>query len=119
VSTGRRTPSEAAAASWARCATGSYGTVHYLANGHKGFPKERLELLTDGQILQLDNFRRLRAWEWKGAGDWSLRQDRGQKTCIAAFREAARHGCPSPIPFNEIMEVPRVSVALADAARGW
>src|SRR5256884_7317683 len=39
-------------------ADGSVGTVHYLANGDRGFPKERLEVFCAGKVLQLDNFRR-------------------------------------------------------------
>ena len=39
---------------------GSIGTVHYLANGTKSFPKERLEVFCGGRILHLDNFRSLR-----------------------------------------------------------
>ncbi len=45
---------------------GSFGTVHYLANGHKSFPKERLEIFGGGRILQLDNFRVLRGYGWPG-----------------------------------------------------
>ena len=42
-------------------ADGSFGAVHYLANGHKSFPKERLEVFCAGRVVQLDNFRRMRA----------------------------------------------------------
>lgn len=45
---------------------GSFGTVHYLANGHKSFPKERLEIFAGGGILQLDNFRILKGFGWPG-----------------------------------------------------
>lgn len=41
-------------------ADGSFGTVHYLANGAASFPKERVEVFCAGKCLQLDNFRRLR-----------------------------------------------------------
>ena len=34
-----------------RNADGSVGTVHYLANGHKGFPKERLGVFCAGLVL--------------------------------------------------------------------
>lgn len=102
-----------------RFADGSHGTVHYLANGHKALPKERLEVFTGGRVLQLDNYRRLRGYGWPSKGArWSLRQDKGNSACAAAFVEAVREGRPSPIPFDEIMEVSRVSVALADTARG-
>jgi predicted dehydrogenase/threonine dehydrogenase-like Zn-dependent dehydrogenase len=101
-----------------RFADGSHGTVHYLANGSKAFPKERLEVFAGGRVLQLDNYRRLRLYGWKGArGDRAFRQDKGNGACAAAFLHAVRTGRPSPIPFDEIMEVSRVSVALAEAAR--
>ncbi len=99
-------------------ADGSLGTVHYLANGHKSFAKERLEVFCAGRILQLDNFRKLRGYGWPGFSRMNLwRQDKGQKACAAAFIDAIRTGAPSPIPFDEIVEVARVSVEVAGAAR--
>jgi hypothetical protein len=100
-----------------RFADGSHGTVHYLANGHKGFPKERLEVFAGGRVLQLDNYRRLRAWGWKGGWGAIVPAGQGEAACAAAFLSAVREGRPSPIPFEEIMEVSRVSVELAEAAR--
>jgi len=41
------------------------------------------------------------------------RQDKGQKNCTAAFIEAVRQGTPAPIPFDELLEVSRVTVELA------
>ncbi len=99
-------------------ADGSLGTVHYLANGHRSFPKERLEVFCAGRILQLDNFRKLHGYGWPGFSSMNLwRQDKGQKACAAAFIDAVRTGAPSPIPFDEIAEVARVSIEVAEAAR--
>ena len=57
---------------------GSIGTIHYFANGNKGFPKERLEVFCGGKILQMDNFKMLRGWGWKGFKKMKLwRQDKG------------------------------------------
>lgn len=95
---------------------GSMGTVHYLANGHKSFPKERLEVFCAGRILQLDNFRTLRGFGWPGFTKMNLwRQDKGQTACVAAFVEAIRRGGASPIPFEELCEVTRVSFDIMDA----
>jgi predicted dehydrogenase/threonine dehydrogenase-like Zn-dependent dehydrogenase len=89
---------------------GSQGTIHYLANGHRSFPKERLEVFCSGKVLQLDNFRRLKGWGWKGFSGMRLwRQDKGQEACVAAFVDAIREGQASPIPLEEIIEVSRVS----------
>ncbi len=58
---------------------GSMGTVHYFANGPKSFPKERLEVFCNGAVLQLDNFRGLRGYDWPGFSKMNLwKQDKGQ-----------------------------------------
>jgi predicted dehydrogenase len=99
-------------------ADGSLGTVHYLANGHKSFPKERLEVFCAGRILQLDNFRRLRAYGWPGFSGMSLwRQDKGQRACARAFMDAVRQGGPAPIPFDEIVEVAQLTLEIDAALR--
>ena len=70
---------------------GSTGVIHYLANGHKSFPKERLEVFAGGSILQLDNFRSLRGWGWSGFSKvTSFRQDKGQFACAKAFVHAVK-----------------------------
>lgn len=95
---------------------GSTGVIHYLANGHKGFPKERLEVFVAGRVLQLDNFRRLRGWGWKGFSGTKLwRQDKGTQACVNAFVSAIREGRASPIPIDELIEVSRVSIEVASS----
>lgn len=96
-------------------ADGSIGTVHYLANGVKAFPKERLEVFAAGRVLQLDNFRRLTGFGWQGFSKMNLwRQDKGQNACAAAFVQAVREGRPPPVPLAELLEVARVSIELAE-----
>lgn len=93
---------------------GSFGTIHYLANGDKGFPKERLEVFCAGRVLQLDNFRKLRGWGWKGFSRMNLwRQDKGQAECVKAFVRAVEKGDGSPIPLEEVLEVSRVAIEVA------
>lgn len=92
---------------------GSIGSVHYLSNGHKGYPKERLEVFAGGKILHLDNFRRLSGYGWKGFASMNLRQqDKGHAAELRAFVEAVKAGGPSPIPFEEMAEVTRVTFAV-------
>ena len=102
-----------------RFADGSMGTVHYLANGHKSFPKERLEVFCSGRILQLDNFRKLKGFGWPGFAKMNLwRQDKGQKDCAAAFVRAVESGGEAPIAFDELVEVSRVTIQIAEALSG-
>lgn len=93
---------------------GSIGTVHYFANGGQSFSKERLEVFASGSILQLDNFRMLRGYNWPGFKKMKLsRQDKGQKNCAAAFVQAIQCGGQAPISAEEIFEVSRAAIVLA------
>jgi predicted dehydrogenase len=99
-------------------ADGSVGTVHYFANGSKAFPKERLEVFAAGRVLQLDNYRKLTGFGWPGFTKMNLwQQDKGQKACAAAFVQAVAKGASAPIPFDQVVEVSRVSIEIAEAAR--
>jgi predicted dehydrogenase/threonine dehydrogenase-like Zn-dependent dehydrogenase len=99
-----------------RFTDGSKGTIVYVANGSKSFPKERLEVFVAGRVLQLDNFRRLKGYGWPGFRTMNLwRQDKGQVACAKAFLDAIRSGDPSPIPLDELLEVGNVTLRLAEA----
>ena len=101
-----------------RFADGSMGTLHYLANGSKAFPKERLEVFAAGRVLQLDNFRRLVGYGWPGFAKMNLwRQDKGQAACAQAFIDAVRQGRASPIPLEQLIEVGRLTLEIEDALR--
>jgi predicted dehydrogenase/threonine dehydrogenase-like Zn-dependent dehydrogenase len=93
---------------------GSIGTVHYFANGSKSFPKERLEVFAAGRVLQLDNFRKLTGYGWPGFKKMNLwRQDKGQRACAQAFVEAISSGDTAPIPVEELFEISRVMIDIA------
>jgi predicted dehydrogenase len=95
---------------------GSLAAIHYLANGHPSVPKERIEVFCSGRVLQLNNFRALHAFGWPGQKTrqgWS--QDKGNQACIAAFMDAVRSGGPSPIAFDELMEVSHAAIDAAEA----
>ena len=96
---------------------GSFGTIMYLANGAASFPKERVEVFAAGRVLQLDNFRKLKGYGWPGFNKMNLwRQDKGQNVCAAAFLSAITTG-QSAIPVDEIFEVARVTIEVADLLR--
>jgi predicted dehydrogenase/threonine dehydrogenase-like Zn-dependent dehydrogenase len=97
---------------------GSIGTIHYFANGHKAFPKERLEVFAGGRILQLDNFRKLAGFGWPAFSRMNLwRQDKGQAACAAAFVQTIERGGDAPIPLDELLEVSRISIEAAALLR--
>ncbi len=97
---------------------GSFGTINYLANGSSKFPKERIEVFVDGRVLQLDNFIKLKTYGWPGFNKMNLwSQDKGQKACAKVFIDAIKNGKSTPIPVDEIFEVARVTIDVAQILR--
>lgn len=97
---------------------GSFGTIHYLANGGASFAKERIEVFAGGRTLQLDNFLKLKAYNWPRFKKQNLwRQDKGQTPCAAAFVKAVEAGGTAPIPAAELFEVAKVTIDAADLLR--
>jgi predicted dehydrogenase/threonine dehydrogenase-like Zn-dependent dehydrogenase len=98
---------------------GSLGTVSYLANGDKAFPKERVEVFTGGRVAVLDDFRTL---EMVRDGRREvirsrLRQDKGHRAEWQAFSTAIRSGGLPPIPYTQIFGVTRATFAAVEALR--
>jgi len=97
---------------------GSIGTVHYLANGHKSFPKERVEIFVAGKVIQLNNFIKLKAYGWprfKKLNLWT--QDKGHRACLKNFVHAVETGNPSPVPIEEAFEVTTASFEVVKIAK--
>jgi len=96
---------------------GSFGTILYFANGAASFPKERVEVFAAGRVLQLDNFRKLKGFGCPGFKNMNLwKQDKGQNACAAAFLSAIQNGRPA-IPPDEVFEVARVTIEVAELLR--
>lgn len=97
---------------------GSFGTIHYLANGANSYPKETVEVFAAGRVLKLDNFRKLNAYGWPDFKKMNLwQQDKGQNECVSRFLDAVEKGHPAPIPSDEIFEVASISIQAAHLLR--
>lgn len=96
-------------------ANGSLANINYFSNGSKELSKERIEVFCEGKVLLLDNFIKLKGYGWSTFKSKRLwRQDKGQERCCAEFLAAIKEGKPGPIPVNEIFEVSRVSIKIAE-----
>ncbi|MCO4745128.1 MAG: bi-domain-containing oxidoreductase [Proteobacteria bacterium] len=92
---------------------GSIATIQYFSNGHASFPKERLEVFSDGRVFVVDNFRRLQVFDGSMLQRPHLpKQDKGHEGLVRAFVEGVRTGQP-PIPMDELFEVAEVTLDLA------
>ncbi|MBI5863866.1 MAG: Gfo/Idh/MocA family oxidoreductase, partial [Planctomycetes bacterium] len=98
-------------------ADGSISTVHYWANGPKSFPKERIEVFSEGRVLQIDNWRRLNSWDWRGAPTMKLmKQDKGHNAEVAAFVRTV--GCATAVPAVSSTGATAVSAVSSAATAG-
>jgi predicted dehydrogenase/threonine dehydrogenase-like Zn-dependent dehydrogenase len=97
---------------------GSVGTVNYFANGSKAYPKEQVEVFSEGRVLRLDNFRQLRGFGFRGFRRLkSLRQDKGHAAEFAAFVQRVTTGGEALIPLDELVNVTLATFAAMTAAR--
>jgi predicted dehydrogenase/NADPH:quinone reductase-like Zn-dependent oxidoreductase len=97
---------------------GSVGAVNYFANGSKSYPKELLEVFSDGRVLRLNNFRRLEGYGFKGFRKFkTFRMDKGHNAEFAAFARTLVTGGPSLIPLDLLVNVTLASFAAMDSAR--
>jgi len=97
---------------------GSVGTILYSAMGDPGAGKERYEVFCEGKVAVIDNWRTL---EVTGRGKTkttrALRADKGHGEEVRAFVGACRTGAASPIPWEQIEAVTRVTFAVDQAWR--
>lgn len=64
---------------------GSIGTLSYLSNGNKSYPKEQMSLFCEGKVFNLDNYKKVNAFGSSGMKKWS--QDKGHKDEMIGFVE--------------------------------
>ncbi len=98
-------------------ADGSLATINYWANGPKSYPKERVEIFSEGRVLVLDNWRKLAAYDWRGVPSMRMTQDKGHKAEIAAFLDAVARGGAPLVPFADLERVTLASFAAVRAAK--
>jgi predicted dehydrogenase len=96
---------------------GSLGTVTYLANGDKSFPKERLEVFSGGRVAVLDDFRALETVKdgRRKMVRSRLAQDKGHAASWRAFLHAVQGGGAPPIPYEQLLGVTQATFAAVEA----
>jgi predicted dehydrogenase len=98
---------------------GSLGTLSYLSNGDKAFPKERVELFCGGRVAVLNDFRSLELCQ-NGSRKVirkRFRQDKGHRAAWASFLAALTSGGELPIPYDQLLGVTSATLAAVEAVR--
>jgi predicted dehydrogenase/threonine dehydrogenase-like Zn-dependent dehydrogenase len=104
---------------------GSHGTLHYFANGSKEFPKERIEVFSEGRIFQLDNFRKLNVSGESFSNKIKLSnllpsflgQNKGHEAGFLEFLESVGKNKDCPIDFDEIENTMLATFAAVESSK--
>ena len=86
-------------------ADGSVASLLYLANGDRSIPKEFFEVFCQGAIARLNDFRLLELARNGKVQKFKSTLDKGHCRELQLTIDAIRSGKPSPIPFDELVEV--------------
>lgn len=97
----------------------SIGSVSYLANGPKSFPKERVEVFSSGKAAVLDDFRTLELVnsQRRQVVRTRLRQDKGHLAEWQAFTSSIQQGGSPPIPYSHLFGVMEAVFAAVESLR--
>ena len=68
-----------------------------------------------GKIVSIINFRRMFGFGWSHFKKLKLwRQNKGQVECVEAFVRAVSKGEPAPISFDQVIDVTRKTIQIAE-----
>jgi polar amino acid transport system substrate-binding protein len=94
---------------------GSVANLLYLANGDRSIPKEFFEVFCQGTIARLHDFRTLELARNGEVQKFKSVQDKGHRHELELTIQAIRSGRPSPIPFDELVEVTETTFLVQQA----
>ena len=100
-----------------RFENGSQGVINYFSNGSKEYAKERVEIFSQGRILILDNFRKLKGYGFRDFSSMSTSLDKGHKNQFLQLINQVKVGGTSLIPFEELINTTKASFAAIESLR--
>lgn len=98
-------------------ANGSQGVINYFSNGSKSYPKEKVEIYSQGRILALDNFRKLKGYGFKGFSSLGGSIDKGHSKQFSMLINNVKHGLGPLIPFEELVNTTKTCFAALESLR--
>ncbi|MEE9926775.1 bi-domain-containing oxidoreductase [Microvirgula aerodenitrificans] len=93
---------------------GSICTLTYTALGDKSYPKERMEIFSDGKVITMDDFKLLSIAGGKHAGWNASATDKGQFQELVAIEEALSGKTGWPISLADQIQATRISLSVEE-----
>ncbi len=95
---------------------GSTGIINYFATGSKSYPKERIEIFSQGKNILIDNFRKAEFYGFK-RGNMKMTQDKGHKEQFRRWLQSIKQGGKAIIPFDEIYNTSKVVILAVESLK--
>jgi len=95
---------------------GSTGIINYFATGSKSYPKERIEIFSQGKNILIDNFRKAEFYGFK-RGNMKKTQDKGHKEQFRRWLQSIKQGGKAIIPFDEIYNTSRAVILAVESLK--
>lgn len=96
---------------------GSTGVINYFANGSKSYPKERLEIFSNGKVIIMDNFIKTIGYGFKGFSKFKTKMDKGHKSQFSQIIKNLELGAIDLIPYSELINVTKASFASLESLK--
>jgi len=101
-----------------RHANGSVSSIGYLSGGDKAYGKERVEVVGDGKVAVIDDFRRAEACvAGRRKKLWRGRLDKGHQAELRVLAEAITGSEGAPIPWDELRAATVASILAVRSLR--
>lgn len=92
---------------------GSVGNINYFSNGNKSYPKEKIEIFSNGKIYLINNFLKTNIFDSRLRLPFkTFKQDKGQKKMINLFIDSIKNNKKDIISIEEIFEVSKLSILI-------
>jgi predicted dehydrogenase len=98
-------------------ASGAQGVINYFSNGNKSYPKERIELHSQGRTLIIDNFRKMMGYGFGRFSSMRSGLDKGHKAQFKLLIDRVKTTGHPLIPFDDIINTTEASFAALESLR--
>jgi len=93
---------------------GSVATLTYTALGSNKFPKEQMEIYSDGKVLSLNDYKQLQVHGTNARGVTSKLTDKGHKRELEAFAKTLEKGGDWPISLWQQLQATEIALTVED-----
>lgn len=95
---------------------GSVGVINYFSNGHKSYPKERIEVYQSGNNLIIDNFKRIEFYGFKSK-NFKGNQDKGHFNQFKKWCEFLEEGGNEIIPYESLYNTSKTAICAIESLK--